>query len=52
MVVNPGHLSKRKAPGTFAQLTLHPRVLVDEEQELNNIPHNIFERGRLDVVRI
>ncbi|KIW21452.1 hypothetical protein PV08_02032 [Exophiala spinifera] len=52
MVLNPGQLSKRKAPGTYAQISLQPRILSDEEKEAKNVVHNIFERARVDVVRI
>lgn len=52
MVINPGTLSKRKAAGTYAQISLQPRILRDEERNLKSIPHKIFERARVDVVRI
>ena len=52
MVINPGPLSKRKAAGTFAQLSLHPRVLTEEEQSQANVPHEVYERARVDVMRI
>ena len=52
MVINPGSLSKKKAAGTYAQMALHQRVVADDERELKNIPHNVFERARVDVVRI
>ncbi|KAK5094296.1 DNA-directed DNA polymerase alpha subunit pol12 [Exophiala xenobiotica] len=51
-VVNPGSLSKRKAAGTYAQMTLLPRSIADEERSQASIPHDIFERARVDVVRI
>lgn len=52
MVINPGSLSKRKAAGTYAQMTLHPRILAEDEMEVKNVPHNVFERARVDVVRM
>jgi len=52
MVINPGTLSKRKAPGTFSQMSLHPRRLSDEERTKANVPHDVFERARINVVRI
>lgn len=52
MFVNPGSLSKRKAAGTFSQLSLQPRILSDEEQSLTNVPHKVFERARVDIIRI
>ena len=52
MIVNPGFLSKRKAAGTYAQMSLQPRMLADEEKEEKTVPHKIFDRARVDVVRI
>lgn len=52
MVINPGSLSKRKAAGTYAQMSLHPRIVADDEREQKIVPHNVFERARVDVVRI
>lgn len=52
MVINPGTLSKRKAAGTYAQMSLQPRVLQDEERTLKSVPHKIYERARVDVMRI
>lgn len=52
MVINPGQLSKRKAAGTYARISLQPRILSDEEKEARTIAHNVFERARVDVVRI
>ena len=51
-VVNPGFLSKRKAPGTYSQMTLMPRTLADEEVSQVMIAHDIAERARVDIVRI
>jgi DNA polymerase alpha subunit B len=53
MVVNPGQLSKKKAPGTYASMTLAPRGLEDSEvEEGKNVPHKVYERARVDVIRI
>ena len=52
MVINPGMLSKRKAAGTYAQISLQPRILLDEERTRQSVPHKIFERARVDVIRI
>jgi DNA polymerase alpha subunit B len=52
MVINPGSLSKKKAAGTYAKMTLGARVLGEEERGMKNVPHNVFERARVDVVRI
>ena len=52
MVINPGSLSKKKAAGTYVSMSLHHRVVGEEEREIKNIAHNVFERARVDVVRI
>ena len=57
MVVNPGSLSKRKGPGTYAQLAIHPRKLTQEDREAEGnggtmVGHHIFDRARADIVRI
>ncbi|KAK5085548.1 DNA-directed DNA polymerase alpha subunit pol12 [Lithohypha guttulata] len=52
VVINPGTLSKRKAPGTFAQMTLTPRKISEEELSQSMIAHDVAERARVDVIRI
>lgn len=53
MVINPGFVSKRKAAGTYARLTIHPAVLKDEEKsEGKMVGHRLFERARVDIIRI
>ncbi|KAL9100547.1 MAG: hypothetical protein Q9163_004085 [Psora crenata] len=52
LVINPGSLSKRKGPGTYAQLAVHPRKILDEEREAEVVGHHLFDRTRVDVVRI
>ncbi|PGG96420.1 DNA polymerase alpha subunit B [Blastomyces parvus] len=52
LVINPGTLSKRKAAGSYAQMTLHPRKLTEEEMNVKQVGHNVYERARVDVVRI
>lgn len=53
MTINPGQLSKKKAAGTYAQMTLLPREVSDEERdEGKNVQHKVFERARVDVLRI
>lgn len=52
MVINPGFLSKRKAAGTFAQMTLQLRNLAEEEKSEKSVLHKVFERARVDVIRI
>jgi DNA polymerase alpha subunit B len=53
LVINPGTLSKRKGPGTFAQLTVYPAKMSDDEQASGTlVGHKIYERGRVDITRI
>ncbi|QDS77128.1 hypothetical protein FKW77_001101 [Venturia effusa] len=51
--INPGNLSKRKGPGTYARMTLAPRELSTEEREAGGVvTHKVYERSRVDIVRI
>lgn len=53
LVINPGTLSKRRGPGTFARLTVKAAEISEEEREEGDVVgHKIFERARVDVVRI
>lgn len=53
LVVNPGMLSKRNGAGTYVQMAIHPRNVTDEERERGNaVGHNLFDRARVDIVRI
>ncbi|RMZ75916.1 hypothetical protein DV738_g5230, partial [Chaetothyriales sp. CBS 135597] len=52
MVINPGSLSKKKSPGTYARMSLVERKLTDEEMQSKKVLHNVFERARVDIVRI
>ena len=52
MVINPGTLSKRKAAGTYTQMSLQPRIIQDEERGLKGVLNKLFERARVDVIRI
>ncbi|EEH40503.2 DNA polymerase subunit alpha B [Paracoccidioides lutzii Pb01] len=52
LVINPGTLSKRKAPGSYAQMGLHPRTLTEEEMNEKQVGHKVFNRARVDVIRI
>ena len=54
VTINPGTLSKRKSPGTYAQMTVHPRKLTDEERSTpdNAVGNNLYDRARVDIVRI
>ncbi|KAL0263555.1 DNA-directed DNA polymerase alpha subunit pol12 [Diplodia seriata] len=53
LVLNPGTLSKKRGPGTFARMTVLPATITDEEREQNDIvPHKFFERSRVDIVHV
>ncbi|KAL5343143.1 DNA polymerase alpha subunit B N-terminal-domain-containing protein [Aspergillus crustosus] len=52
LTINPGTLSKRRAAGTYAQLAIHPREVSEEEREQKHISHKLYERTRVDIVRI
>lgn len=52
LVINPGTLSKRRAAGTYAQMAIHPRVIADDEREQKQLSHKLYERARVDVIRI
>ncbi len=53
LVINPGFLSKRKAAGTYARLTIHQAYLTDvERSESKVVGHRLFERARVDIIRI
>ncbi|KAK0281518.1 DNA-directed DNA polymerase alpha subunit pol12 [Friedmanniomyces endolithicus] len=51
--INPGTLCKKRGPGHFAAMNVLPRALSDEERDAGEaVAHNVFERARVDVVRI
>jgi len=51
--INPGTLCKRRGPGHFAAMNVLPRVLSNEEREAEEaVAHHVFERARVDIVRI
>lgn len=53
LVVNPGTLSKRNGAGTYVQMAIHPRNVTDEEREEGKaVGHDVFDRARVDIVRI
>ena len=51
-VINPGVLSKRRGAGTYSQMSLQPRAMTDEERVEKSVVHKVYERARVDVVRI
>lgn len=52
-MVNPGSVSKRKGPGTYVQMTIYPRMVTDEERRQGTlVGHNLFDRARVDIVKV
>jgi len=53
LVINPGFLSKRRAAGTYTRVTVYPPTVTDEERNSGlMVGHKLFERARVDVLRI
>ncbi|KAB8296209.1 hypothetical protein EYC80_008992 [Monilinia laxa] len=53
LVINPGYLSKRRGAGTYAKLTVYPASLTEQERTQGTmIGHKLFERARVDIIRI
>ncbi|KAF9187848.1 DNA polymerase alpha subunit B [Haplosporangium sp. Z 11] len=62
ITVNPNHLSKAHAGGTFARLTIHPisqsvlgdlAMMMDEEDAQSmSTYHRVYDRCRVDLVRV
>lgn len=52
LAINPGYLSRRKGAGTYARMTLHaPRADADAAADAMLI-HRVFDRARVEIVRI
>lgn len=53
LVINPGTLAKRRAAGTYARVIIQPaRVTDDDRQKGVAVAHRLWERSRVDIVRI
>lgn len=53
LVINPGYLSKRRAAGTYARMTLYPPSLSDIEAANGAMTgHKVFDRARVEITRI
>jgi DNA polymerase alpha subunit B len=53
LVINPGTLAKRRAAGTYARVIVKPAVLNDDERRKGvAVAHKVWERTRVDIVRI
>ncbi|KAI8956803.1 DNA polymerase alpha, subunit B [Daldinia sp. FL1419] len=53
VVINPGHLSKRRGAGTYARMALFPPTVTEKElNEGEMVSHKVFERARVEITRI
>ncbi|KAI8931921.1 hypothetical protein NX059_010822 [Plenodomus lindquistii] len=53
LVINPGTLAKRRAAGTYARVIVQPAAVSDDEREKGvAVAHKLWERTRVDIVRI
>ncbi|KAH6641964.1 DNA polymerase alpha 70 kDa subunit [Boeremia exigua] len=53
IVINPGTLAKRRAAGTYARIVVQPARVTDEERQRGvAVAHKLWERSRVDIVRI
>ncbi|BFZ57755.1 DNA-directed DNA polymerase alpha subunit pol12 [Savitreella phatthalungensis] len=53
VVINPGTLAKRRGAGTFAKVVIRPREsTTDTPQDGTLIPHELWNRTRVDIIRI
>ncbi|KAF1352930.1 DNA polymeras-like protein alpha/primase associated subunit [Lizonia empirigonia] len=53
LTINPGTLAKRRAAGTYARVVVRPARVAHEERESGAaVPHRLWERCRVDIVRI
>ena len=52
VTINPGYLSKPKGPGTYASMVIQPVDLSSVADRGKLVTHRIYNRARVDVVRI
>ena len=51
--MNPGTLSKKRGPGTYARLIVKPLEISEDEREKGDVVGNrLYERCRIDIVKI
>ena len=52
-VINPGPLSKRQAPGTYARMVVLPKTVTDEDREAGTLlAHELSDRARVDIIKM
>jgi DNA polymerase alpha subunit B len=53
VTINPGTLSKRRGPGTYARMIIEPLQITDEERDKGDVVgHRLYDRCRVDIVKI
>ncbi|KAL8418904.1 hypothetical protein RB594_002203 [Gaeumannomyces avenae] len=52
LVINPGYLSKRRGPGTYARMTLYPHSAAELDAKEGMVGHDIYKRARVEITRI
>ncbi|KAF2398644.1 DNA polymerase subunit alpha B [Trichodelitschia bisporula] len=53
LAINPGTLSKKRGPGTYARMTVLPPKITDSDREKDElVAHRMFARSRVDIIRI
>ncbi|KAF4120453.1 DNA polymerase alpha subunit B [Geosmithia morbida] len=52
VAINPGPLSKRRGAGTYARMSLHAPSTDNQEVLEGMVGHRVFERARVEIVRI
>ncbi|CAZ83810.1 unnamed protein product [Tuber melanosporum] len=52
LVLNPGFLSKRMGPGSYAEMHVLPPQVKDGEEGEEELSHRVWERARVEVLRI
>ncbi len=55
VTVNPSYLSRASSAGTYAKLAIHPmarREVQDAARNEAQLEHRVYERARVDIVRI
>lgn len=56
VAINPSYLAKGNSAGTYCKMSIHPqnkeRLARTGEAEEEEIEHEVYERARVDVLRI
>lgn len=53
ITINPGSLSKKAGPGTYAKLYVEPKDVTSEEDDATGLLlHEVWKRARIDIVKI